>query len=558
LDKSVTTASTKSRRNKREAEKPGKENVRPGENESTQQPAFFDLHLNWLGAGGAVLIVATFSRLYLLSINPFHHDEGVNGFFLTRLLRDHVYEYNPENYHGPTLYYFELVVAKISEFLYGPNAALTTFGARLVPALFGVATVWLVLCLRRYIGARAALIGALLLAVSPGAVYMSRYFIHESMFVFFTLGIVVAALRFYETRDLFYLIAGATCAGLLFATKETAIITVGVLLIALVCVWIYDRTFAGWLKPERRETSAGSRKRRPKSNWKGRIEELGGFGRIAIWAGIATVVFVVVNVLFYSSFFQNWKGVGDAVSALTFWSKTGQSEHAKPFYKYVQWLFQEEAGLLLLGAVGALLVFFRGRNRVVLFCALWAFGILAAYSILPYKTPWLAINFIVPLAIVSGYALDTLYRSAKDTSEKGVVAAVGIFVLVLSTVQMISLNFFHYDDEQYPYVYVHTRREYLGMIDEIDRVARLAGTQEQTSITVMAKEYWPLPWDLRQYQHVGYFGQVVNTNEALVIAEEPDEAQVASQLGERYRRIGSYRLRPGVTLVLYVRKDLPS
>src|SRR2546430_1925562 len=42
------------------------------------------------------------------------------------------------------------------------------------------------------------LAGAAVLAVSPGMVYNSRYFIHEMLFVFFTLGIVVAALRFYE------------------------------------------------------------------------------------------------------------------------------------------------------------------------------------------------------------------------------------------------------------------------------------------------------------------------------------------------------------------------
>jgi len=44
-----------------------------------------------------------------------------------------------------------------------------------------------------------ALSAAVLIAISPGAVYLSRYFIHESLFVFFTLGIVVAALKYYDT-----------------------------------------------------------------------------------------------------------------------------------------------------------------------------------------------------------------------------------------------------------------------------------------------------------------------------------------------------------------------
>src|SRR6185503_2896223 len=82
----------------------------------------------------------------------------------------------------------------------------------------------------------------------PGAVYLSRYFIHETLFVFFTLGIVVAALFFYEERKPSYLILGAVSASLLFATKETAFISVGVLIIALastlIYVYLYRRGFA--------------------------------------------------------------------------------------------------------------------------------------------------------------------------------------------------------------------------------------------------------------------------------------------------------------------------
>jgi hypothetical protein len=37
------------------------------------------------------------------------------------------------------------------------------------------------------------------------------------------------------------------------------------------------------------------------------------------------------------------------------------------------------------------------KNSFALFCALWAFGLIAAYSLIPYKTPWLVLNFVVPL-----------------------------------------------------------------------------------------------------------------------------------------------------------------
>ena len=77
-----------------------------------------------------ILLVAAALRLPELALNPFHHDEGVNGFFTTNLVRDGTYTYDPANYHGPTLYYFALV----SEILFG----LTTEAMRLVPVLFGL------------------------------------------------------------------------------------------------------------------------------------------------------------------------------------------------------------------------------------------------------------------------------------------------------------------------------------------------------------------------------------------------------------------------------------
>jgi uncharacterized protein (TIGR03663 family) len=156
----------------------------------------------WVIAGVAILFVAAFLRLYDLNLVPLHHDEGVNGNFLVRLVREGYYHYDPANYHGPTLYYFSAVYPWILRLLFGPNAqdhyGLTTIAIRCVPALFGIATVALVFTLRRNLGTIATLAAAFLLAISPGAIYLSRYFIHETLFVFFTLGIVVASLKYFE------------------------------------------------------------------------------------------------------------------------------------------------------------------------------------------------------------------------------------------------------------------------------------------------------------------------------------------------------------------------
>jgi uncharacterized protein (TIGR03663 family) len=132
----------------------------------------------WHIAGISIFVVAALLRLYDLNLVPLHHDEGVNGNFLVRLVREGIYHYDPANYHGPTLYYFAAVFPWLLRLLFGPTAqngyGLTTIAIRLVPALFGLATVGLIFTLRRNLGTIATLGAALLLAISPGAVYLSR------------------------------------------------------------------------------------------------------------------------------------------------------------------------------------------------------------------------------------------------------------------------------------------------------------------------------------------------------------------------------------------------
>jgi predicted membrane-bound mannosyltransferase len=164
----------------------------------------------------------------------------------------------------------------------------------------------------------------------------------------------------------------------------------------------------------------------------------------------------------------------------------------------------------------------------------------------------------VPLSIVSGYAIATLWGIARDGIEKLAIAGVFLVVVSFTAVQMVSLNFFRYDDDQYPYVYAHTERTFLDMIKEIDRVAKIAGTDEQTNIAVMAPEYWPLPWYLQRYTHVGYFGRVSNSGEPIVIAADSQEAEFTAAFSGKYKKVGSYKLRPGVTLSVFVRKDVPT
>ena len=586
--------------------------------EERHRPEVFDIV--WRMASTFILVVAALLRIYDHGLKPLHHDEGVNGFFLQRLVKDGIYNYDPSNYHGPTLYYLTLASTSLNNFFYG-HFGLSTVAVRLVPALFGVATIWLVLCLRRHIGSIGALVAAALLAVSPGAVYMSRYFIHESLFVFFTLGIVVAWLKYAdmeppdEPREKFgvvvvasaallliatlgavyrpahyrfevisllislvalvmslwvydgerstYLILASISAALLFATKETAMISAGVLLIAAVSSIIYlhirqpppVETKKKKQKHQRRKSVS-----RPsvRAQLRQALERFGGPTHILVLSFAALAVFVLVGVVFYSSFFTNQKGVAAAFETFKIWAKTGTKDHNQVWYKYLIWLTREESPSLMLGAAGIVLAVWRATNRFVIVAALWAFGIVAAYSLIPYKTPWLMLSFIVPLAIIGGYAVETFYHIADDLFERSLIVGITTVALGVGAAQTVSLNFLHYDDEKYVYVYAHTVREFMPMVDDVNRMAKLAGTGPQTGITVMSPDYWPLPWYLRDYTRVGYYGRMTQSFEPIIICSEAQEEEFKSvyDADNRYRRINSYPLRPGVVLVLYVRSTV--
>jgi len=133
--------------------------------------------------------------------------------------------------------------------------------------------------------------------------------------------------------------------------------------------------------------------------------------------------------------------------------------------------------------------------------------------------------------------------------------------VVFSTYQTVDLNFVNYDndDTYYVYVYAHTKRDTTALLNKIDEIARQTN-QGSTGITIMSPDYWPLPWYLRNYSRVGYYGRLTQTTEPIVIASEAQRLDVEGALGPNYELVssgsqtGGFALRPGVDLLLYVRR----
>ncbi len=518
------------------------------------------------------VIVAAWLRFHQIGIKPFHHDEGVNSHFLLNLANSGDYRYNPENYHGPTLYYFALVALRV----FGSN----DFALRFTPAMFGVLAVLMVWLLREHLGSVGTPVAALLMALSPGLVYFSRDFIHEMSFGCFSLGVVVGAWRYAESKNFAWLAMMTTSAGLLFATKETAIITAVVMIIAVLCAEAWDVTRR---LIRRGEISLAEFAREFKRDYLGVAPSLDH----ALAAGM---IFVFINVIFYSSFFApqtypdgnkhiHWSGITDAVNSVALWTRRSGGEHVKDFWYYIGILYKLELPLLIGSLLAGVFIVRRG-TRFWLFVGAWGLGITLAYSIIGYKTPWLALSSLIPMALLSGHAAHRLYGAAKPISLRLLLAVTLVTVLIFNLRLAWTVNFVKHDDNDnqsgygvdfgrslslkpyveglYGYVYAQTDRDILQLAQavksEADKLSR-----DDTPILVSSPEYWPLPWYLRDYKNAAFLGAMPadgpsQISQPIVIANANQQSVFVGAPGWRALP-QSFTLRPGVELVVYVRDN---
>jgi uncharacterized protein (TIGR03663 family) len=507
------------------------------------------------------VLLAAWLRFHQLDIKPFHHDEGVNSHFLIKLADYGDYKYDPNNYHGPTLYYFALVAT----WIFGR----TDFALRFTPALFGVLTVLALWLLRHRLGSISTAAAALAVALSPGLVFFSRYFIHEMSFGLFTLGIVIGMWRYAETKNFGWLSLLFSSLALLVATKETAIINLTVLILAVICAAIWDVTRR--LIRARNFTLAAL------------INGLLADGRRVMpsfdHALAAIISFVFIYVLFYSSLFTNWPGVDDFFYSIAHWTKDRSSQdHVHPFYYYSGILLKLELPLFIGSLLASVFVVWRG-TRFWLFVAAWTLGTWLAYSYIPYKTPWLMVSFMIPMALLSGYAVEQIYCTLPLLSLRVLWIAVVLIVCVICGQKAWQVNFQRYDDNgnetgylagfgkrrqfkpyvdgQYGYVYAQTDRALLGLVETVKAETDKLPSGKHTGIHVAAPEYWPLPWYLREYDQVAYAGnlpQPLNITQPLLIANTAQRLEL--DLLPNWRLAGkAYTLRPGVDLFVYVRSE---
>ncbi len=171
----------------------------------------------------ALVGVALVMRLWNLDVRAYHHDEGIHSWYSWLLAEGKGYEHDPV-YHGP---FHIMITAAIYKLPFLGDSDVT---GRLLPALFGTALVAMPYFLRDFLGRTGALFAALLIAVSPVLLYLSRFAHYDAHIAFFTFGLAIVIWRYLKEQKQAYLYGVPLFLMLGFVTKETTFITTAVFL----------------------------------------------------------------------------------------------------------------------------------------------------------------------------------------------------------------------------------------------------------------------------------------------------------------------------------------
>lgn len=487
-------------------------------------------YLYWI-AWGVLMALAAWLRFDGLSERPIHADEATGARILAERLEGESYEFNPRHFHGPFLSFISQPIA----WLKGEKswAGLSVDTLRISVVIAGLLTVLSPLLWLREIGRLPALVAAALLASSPLIVYYNRMYIHESWLLFFGLTSLYFIYRLLERPTVFRAAIAGILVGLMFATKESFVISIlswslgGIVYLAL----------------------------RPGTN--GQTLKLKEY---AMAIGIGAISSILVGALFFTNWFAQPASLVDAFQ--TFFVYETTPGHEKPFLYYLDLLiWPKEAlgiwwseGIMILLGVAACGVCFTKRKEAAL-PALLIVSVgahLLIYSFIAYKTPWLMLLPWAQLCLFAALAFRNFDSTSRlIRSSLIVMLALGIFY---QTKQSIHANGRFSNDSRNPYAYVPTTRNaqdleaWLLQLNEVDSIEPLA---------VVGSGYWPLPWYLRPFESVGYWPKVQDAMSTMpvVISMEAESNNCKALLKATHTRLPR-SLRANVSISVFIRNDL--
>lgn len=408
------------------------------------------------------------------------------------------------------------------------------FSLRFFASLAGVGLLALLYPFRELLSSAGALGAALLLGISPLMVYYSRFAINEIFLVFFTLvmGLILYCWIFAGKKNCFFLVAAAWA--FMVASKETWIINLPVILIALAVTYFLHKNELPPLK-------------------------LGSWLTPKIFAG-GMILSILIITATHTRCFTRFQDITHVYEDLSPWIYKGISggAHLYPFSTYLTHLSTWELPILFM-AVISLLLWFKFRDPLGTYLIFWACFSLLAYSLIEYKTPWLIINILLPWGLLAGRSLKYLIDCPLST--KKLILLIGCLLLgsfILSLTKTVELNYRRYDDPALWLVYSQEPRFIKKLYQQIFQVAMAQDNPQAVKLDIFLgpSEVSPTIWYLRRFPgKIFYNNPSEVTQAAVILFSDTTKPQVITQIKpENYEtgRISSY---PGVVLHLWVKKE---
>ena len=522
----------------------------------------------------AVAVGALAMRLPRLGLRPLHQDESINADKFSGLWRTGRLVYDPHEYHGPTLWYLTLPAVWVSGAKTYPEMTEAQF--RVVPVVFSVGLILLLLLLHDALRPEELVAAALLLAVSPAFTFYGRYFIHEMPLVFFTALAIGSGWRYARTGTAGWCLLCGVALALMYATKETWVIAVFAMAVALGLTLAWSR----WI--DRRPVDV-----RGLWNW-----------RVLTAVGLGAVVAAVL----FSSFFTNPRGPLDAVLTYKIYLQrgSGAGDHDHPFSWYLKLIGWYHAGgrypvrtelfILVMACIGTIvaLVYRRpkppedaappdppspapppDRAGFLRFLALYTLITTLVYCLIRYKTPWCALTFLHGMILLAGVAAGFFLRLMPHIALKIILGGVLLVPAAHLARQAWEIN---HDPKQVasnrhnPYVYSQPTTKFFELVERMRGLAAASPVGKGVKVHVVTPDCWPLPFYLRDFTDVNYPPPPItfwSRRASVVIGSEAQQPELERLLnGDEQREDDdrymweSQALRPGVVLVVYIEKSL--
>jgi len=210
--------------------------LRPEPRSAARATLFGSITLNWETAAYiAILILAIFTRFYILGDRVMSHDESLHTQFSYNLYSTGVFQHTPLM-HGPILFHMTAFFYS----LFGDN----DFSARIYPAILGVImTAGFPLLFRRWLGKWGALLLALMLLISPIWMYYNRYIREDTPNIFYAFVMIYCFFMYLDgprhlRRRARWLYICAAAMLFMMGSKETGFIYIAIFGSFLTLFWV--------------------------------------------------------------------------------------------------------------------------------------------------------------------------------------------------------------------------------------------------------------------------------------------------------------------------------